>query len=135
MFSSLSIKLKLDFLFPKGTSSFYNPSTCTMTEAERTPWFYVNLLEPVLVQLVRIDFGASCCSGNRPAVITVRVGNNRPDLGVNPICRKFTGFIEEGRPLFLPCTRTMPGAFVSITLESQGNPLSICEMFVYTDHG
>lgn len=122
-------------MFRAGTSTFYNPATCTMTEAERTPWFYVNLLEPVLVQLVRIDFGASCCSGNRPAVITVRVGNNRPDLGVNPVCNKFTGFIEEGRPLFLPCARPMPGAFVSITLESQGSPLSICEIFVYTDHG
>lgn len=109
-----------------------------MTEAEQTPWFYVNLLEPVLVQLIRIDFGTSCCNGNRPAVITVRVGNNRPDLGVNPICNKFTGFIEEGRPLFLPCARPMPGAFVSITLENghmQKNPLSICEIFVYTDHG
>ncbi|CAG2101422.1 unnamed protein product [Medioppia subpectinata] len=116
------------------TSSFYNTNTCTMTEAERNPWFYVNLLEPVLVQLVRIDFGSSCCSNNRPAVITVRVGNNRPDLGVNPVCNKFTGFLEEGRPLFLPCARPMPGAFVSITLESAGNPLSICETFVYTDH-
>jgi hypothetical protein len=84
---------------------------------------------------VRIDFGSSCCSANRPAIITVRVGNNRPDLGINPVCNKFTGFIEEGRPLFLPCARPMPGAFVSITLESPGNPLSICEVFVYTDHG
>ena len=85
--------------------------------------------------MVRIDFGSTCCQNNRPAVITVRVGNNRPDLGVNPVCNKFTGFLEEGRPLFLPCARPMPGAFVSITLESPGNPLSICETFVYTDHG
>lgn len=120
----------------KGPSSFFNPSTCTMTEAERSPWFYVNLLEPVLVQLVRIDFGSSCCQ-DRPATITVRVGNNRPDLGTNPLCRKFTGYIEEGRPLYLPCTRPMAGAFVSIQLESARgtSPLSICELFVYTDHG
>ena len=26
-----------------------------MTEAERSPWFYVNLLEPVLVQVLLID--------------------------------------------------------------------------------
>lgn len=74
-------------------------------------------------------------ANNRPATVTVRVGNNRPDLGVNQICNKFTGFIEEGRPLFLPCARPMPGAFVSVHLESPGNPLSICEAFVYTDHG
>ncbi|UXI16415.1 mRNA export protein [Sarcoptes scabiei] len=117
------------------SSSFFNPSSCTMTEAERAPWFYVNLLEPVLVQLIRIDFGASCCQG-RPATITVRVGNNRPDLGTNPVCRKFSGLIEEGRPLYLPCTRPMAGAFVSVQLESSGSasPLSICELFVYTDH-
>ncbi|UYV79614.1 CTLSE2 [Cordylochernes scorpioides] len=116
------------------TSSFFNADTCTMTEIERAPWWYVNLLEPYLVQLVRIDFGTPCCSNNRPATIVVRVGNNRPDLNGNPICNKFTGFIEEGRPLFLPCTTAMPGAFVSIHLEGhQGNPLSICETFVYTD--
>ena len=42
----------------------------------------------------------------------VRVGNNRPDLGVNPICNRFTGVIEEGRPLFLPCNPPMPGNFL-----------------------
>ena len=115
------------------TSTFFNGNSCTMTEPDRNNWWYVNLLEPYLVQLVRIDFGTSCCSNNRPATVTVRVGNNRPDLGVNPICNKFTGFIEEGRPLFLPCARPMPGTFVSVHLESPGNPLSICEAFVYTD--
>ena len=43
------------------TSSFYDPSTCTLTEVERAPWWYVNLLEPYMVQLVRVDFGQSCC--------------------------------------------------------------------------
>lgn len=65
----------------------------------------------------------------------MRVGNNRPDLGMNPVCNKFTGFIEEGRPLFLPCGKPMPGAFVSVHLETPGAALSICETFVYTDHG
>lgn len=71
---------------------------------------------------------------NKPAVIVVRVGNNRPDLGTNPICNRFTGFIEEGQPLFLPCNPPMPGAFVSVHLEaSSPSQLSICEAFVYTD--
>ena len=62
------------------------------------------------------------------------MGNNRPDLGVNPICNRFTGVIEEGRPLFLPCNPPMPGAFVSIHFEGPpGVSLSICEAFVYTD--
>ena len=43
------------------TSTFYDASTCTLTEVERAPWWYVNLLEPYMVQLVRIDFGQSCC--------------------------------------------------------------------------
>ncbi|GBM26179.1 Sushi, von Willebrand factor type A, EGF and pentraxin domain-containing protein 1 [Araneus ventricosus] len=116
------------------TSTFFNPDTCSMTQTERSPWWYVNLLEPYMVQLVRLDFGMACCSNNRPATIVVRVGNNRPDLGVNPICNKYTGFIEEGRPLFLPCTTAMPGAFVSVYLEEPAqNQLSICEAFVYTD--
>lgn len=73
-------------------------------------------------------------AGNKPATIVVRVGNNRPDLGTNPICNRFTGLLEAGQPLFLPCNPPMPGAFVSVHLENNTpNPLSICEAFVYTD--
>lgn len=55
-------------------------------------------------------------------------------MGVNAVCNRFTGFIEEGRPLFLPCNPPMAGAFVSVHLEGPaGNSLSICEAFVYTD--
>jgi len=116
------------------TSTFFDLSTCSLTEVEKSPWWYVNLLEPYMVQLVRIDFGQSCCAKGRQATIVVRVGNNRPDLGVNPICNRFTGFIEEGRPLFLPCNPPMPGAFVSVHFEGPpGVSLSICEAFVYTD--
>ena len=44
------------------------------------------------------------------------------------------GFLEEGRPLFLPCNPPMPGAFISVHLEGPpGQMLSICEAFVYTD--
>ena len=43
------------------TSGFYSAETCTLTEQEHSPWWYVNLLEPYMVQLVRIDFGQSCC--------------------------------------------------------------------------
>ncbi|KAL7307253.1 hypothetical protein TKK_0000450 [Trichogramma kaykai] len=72
-----------------------------------------------------------------PGTIVVRVGNNRPDLGTNPVCNRFTGPLEEGSPLFLPCNPPMPGAFVSVHLEStkpkQPVQLSLCEAFVYTD--
>ena len=33
----------------------------TLLQVEKAPWWYVNLLEPYMVQLVRIDFGQSCC--------------------------------------------------------------------------
>lgn len=114
------------------TSTFFNQDTCSMTQTERSPWWYVNLLEPYMVQLVRLDFGTACCckfldtylmlvpfftpiiipgtittivswiffyisANNRPATIVVRVGNNRPDLGVNPICNKYNGFIGKLR--------------------------------------
>ncbi|XP_008217342.2 uncharacterized protein LOC100121422 [Nasonia vitripennis] len=116
----------------------YSPQTCTLTTPESRPWWYVNLLEPYMVQLVRLDFGKSCCGDGLPGTIVVRVGNNRPDLGTNPICNRFTGPLEEGQPLFLPCNPPMPGAFVSVHLEASGpSPtpvqLSLCEAFVYTD--
>ncbi|XP_025268919.1 uncharacterized protein LOC105248915 isoform X2 [Camponotus floridanus] len=118
------------------SSQIYTPQTCTLTRPERRPWWYVNLLEPYMVQLVRLDFGKPCCGDNIPGTIIVRVGNNRPDLGTNPICNRFTGILEEGQPLFLPCNPPMPGAFVSVHLETASSDLvqlSLCEAFVYTD--
>ncbi|XP_050718309.1 uncharacterized protein LOC126999576 isoform X1 [Eriocheir sinensis] len=115
------------------SSTTFTTETCTLTSLERQPWWYVNLLEPYMVQLVRLDFGRSCC-GDQPATVVVRVGNNRPDLDSNPICNRFIGVLEEGRPLFLPCNPPMPGAFVSVHFEGPpGVQLSICEAFVYTD--
>ncbi|XP_015607067.1 uncharacterized protein LOC107273415 [Cephus cinctus] len=120
------------------SGQLYTPQTCTLTTAEPRPWWYVNLLEPYMVQLVRLDFGKPCCGKGIPGTIVVRVGNNRPDLGTNPICNRFTGPLEEGQPLFLPCNPPMPGAFVSVHLESATQApipvqLSLCEAFVYTD--
>ncbi|CAH2220323.1 jg21814, partial [Pararge aegeria aegeria] len=45
-----------------GSTAFvYSADTCTLTKCERVPWWYVNLLEPYMVQLVRLDFGKPCC--------------------------------------------------------------------------
>lgn len=133
------------------TSLIHNPSTCSATVPEISPWWYVNLLEPYLVQLVRIDFGDIFALSNLPAsesahlgsnqLIVVRVGNTRPDLGTNQLCNTYRGHVEPGRPLYLPCTRPMAGAFVSVHIENAPNTtaikrsLSICETFVYTDYG
>ena len=43
----------------------------------------------------------------RKATIVVRVGNNRPDLGVNPICNRFTGIMK--RAGHSSCPATHPG--------------------------
>lgn len=43
------------------TSAFFSADTCTLTKPEKMPWWYVNLLEPYMVQLVRLDFGKPCC--------------------------------------------------------------------------
>lgn len=83
------------------------------------------------IPLIDIDFLGT---GDRLAVIEIRVGNNRPDLGANPICNRYEGHLEEGKPLFLPCSPPMPGAFVSVHfVEPLRVHLSICEAFVYTD--
>lgn len=88
---------------------------------------------------LQISHARSLITGDDiPGTIVVRVGNNRPDLGTNPICNRFTGPLEEGQPLFLPCNPPMPGAFVSVHLEANTPTpipvqLSLCEAFVYTD--
>lgn len=43
------------------SGQIYTPQTCTLTRPEHRPWWYVNLLEPYMVQLVRLDFGKPCC--------------------------------------------------------------------------
>lgn len=43
------------------TAKSYSAKTCTSTKPEIQPWWYVNLLEPYMVQLIRLDFGRSCC--------------------------------------------------------------------------
>ena len=55
------------------TSTFYDGATCTLTEVERAPWWYVNLLEPYMVQLVRIDFGQSCCGKIKYTLIILSI--------------------------------------------------------------
>ena len=82
---------------------------CTLREVYNHQLFHLKLREML----------NSFSAKNKEATIVVRVGNNRPDLGVNPICNRFTGVIEEGRPLFLPCNPPMPGAFVSIHFEGE----------------
>jgi hypothetical protein len=47
------------------SAQVYTPQTCTLTTLEPRPWWYVNLLEPYMVQLVRLDFGKSCCGESR----------------------------------------------------------------------
>ena len=53
------------------TSTFFDLSTCSLTEVEKSPWWYVNLLEPYMVQLVRIDFGQSCCGKREYSTLLV----------------------------------------------------------------
>ncbi|KAF6202356.1 hypothetical protein GE061_004754 [Apolygus lucorum] len=86
---------------PQGTWTPEGIPFCVLNVAAgkapmQCPGWYVNLLEPYMVQLVRLDFGKPCCGKNKPATVVVRVGNNRPDLATNPICNRFTGTLEEG---------------------------------------
>lgn len=55
------------------TSNFFTPETCSLTEVERAPWWYVNLLEPYMVQLVRLDFGKPCCGKENENILTLRI--------------------------------------------------------------
>ena len=43
------------------TSGLFSSQTCTLTQPEAAPLWYVNLLEPFMIQLVRVDFGRACC--------------------------------------------------------------------------
>lgn len=54
------------------SATAFSADTCTLTNTERNPWWYVNLLEPYMVQLVRLDFGQSCCG---TLVLTVSVAD------------------------------------------------------------
>lgn len=57
---------------------------------------------------------------DEPATIVIRVGNSRPDLGVNAVCNRYTGFIEEGRPLFLV---NFEGALIVLFVQLSGQQI------------
>ena len=62
------------------------------------------MVRDVKLMIPFFSFGANfffMSDDDEPATIVIRVGNSRPDLGVNAVCNRYTGFIEEGRPLFL----------------------------------
>lgn len=120
------------------SSDLWDPHTCTTTAFEVSPWWSVALSEAVTVQLVRVDFGQAYGSPTEPVTVTVKIGQNRPDLGDNSLCQEFVGPLTPSTPVYLSCLKAMLGSFVSVHLKSFNSgpiQLSICEVYVYKNHG
>ena len=60
-FDSLSHPLNRASLLKQLAVAQLTKNNNNYLQVEKSPWWYVNLLEPYMVQLVRIDFGQSCC--------------------------------------------------------------------------
>jgi len=78
------------------TSSFYSTDTCSLTKSERVPWWYVNLLEPYMVQLVRLDFGKSCCGKSMTKSLYFFVSSSTKEKTFYDHMRAFKDDVYDG---------------------------------------
>ncbi|XP_077543194.1 uncharacterized protein LOC144155551 [Haemaphysalis longicornis] len=107
-----------------------NPTTCSATIRQLSPWFVVDLHDSFPIGVVKIQLPAP--TDPNPGRLTVRVGNSSSGFG-NPVCTAFNKETASGRPIYLPCVSREGGRYLSVHLEEFGS-LSICEMVVYSEY-
>lgn len=141
--ASVDDKIEDDYTVSSSSSSSTasassSQSGCRSTDYELNPWWSVELTKSVGVRLVKIEFAKSYGSLTESVIVTVKVGQNPAEIDDNFLCDQFVGLIKGSIPLFFSCSREILGNFVNVHLKSSINAqlqLSICEVYVYTNHG
>ncbi|CAN7992311.1 unnamed protein product, partial [Ixodes hexagonus] len=108
-----------------------NRTTCSATLRQKSPWFVLELRNALPVSVVKLTFppGTALPPGSS---LTVRVGNSSTAFQRNSVCNMFSGILESGRDLYLPCLTGIRGSHVSLHLRGI-EPLSLCEFVVYSE--
>ncbi|KAK7885961.1 hypothetical protein WMY93_025582 [Mugilogobius chulae] len=105
--------------------SVYNHSSCTETSPQTSPWWRVDLLEPVHRHLHHHHKQGDCCP-ERLNGAEIRLGNTQNN---NPMCA-FISSIPSGGTRQFACDG-MDGRYVTIVIPDGRRVLHMCEVEVY----
>ncbi|KAL1272084.1 hypothetical protein QQF64_031100 [Cirrhinus molitorella] len=104
-------------------------SSCTCTNAEKNPWWRLDLLDNYYITAVIITNRADCCP-ERLNGAEIRIGNSLENNGnSNPICAVVTS-IPAGASYGYSCPY-MEGRYVNIIIPGDKKVLTLCEVEVY----
>nr|XP_006824444.1 PREDICTED: uncharacterized protein LOC102810371 [Saccoglossus kowalevskii] len=115
-------------------NSDFAGNSCTRTEKESNPWWFVDLKQSQPVYVVRITNRMDCCSF-RLQGLEVRIGDSRnftqnDRCGVKPI--PFRTAKNETITIKCKCQRPLIGRFVSLHINDDARTLTLCEVEVLT---
>ncbi|CAI5778809.1 Hypothetical predicted protein [Podarcis lilfordi] len=103
--------------------------SCTHTNSEDAPWWYVDLGEQYSISTVVVKNRMDCC-GSRLLGAQIRVGDSVADHGkTNPLCGKITDY-NRGSISAINC-QGMKGRYVSVNHPGEPAILTLCEVEVY----
>ena len=111
------------------TSTVHEGDKCTETEAEKSPWWTVDLLDAYPVHFVRLT--TRCCDGITVKKAEVRVGNSTTHSD-NPLCDWIPKELPEGETEELECAEHLVGRYVSVAMTGVDAVLSLCEVEVFS---
>nr|XP_020660116.1 uncharacterized protein LOC110084815 [Pogona vitticeps] len=112
---------------------FNNGRSCTHTNLEPGPWWYVDLGSRYVISTVVVKNRGDCCN-TRLSGAQIHVGDSVPVLRpahsqCNSLCGTITGDIPGGVSTIY--CRGLKGRYVSIFVPHRNEYLSLCEMEVY----
>ncbi|XP_078249227.1 uncharacterized protein LOC110084815 [Pogona vitticeps] len=112
---------------------FNNGRSCTHTNLEPGPWWYVDLGSRYVISTVVVKNRGDCCN-TRLSGAQIHVGDSVPVLGpahsqCNSLCGTITGDIPGGVSTIY--CRGLKGRYVSIFVPHRNEYLSLCEVEVY----
>lgn len=110
-------------------NSDFRAGSCTLTSAQMSPWWRVDLLQSYTITSVTIFNRGDCCQ-HRLSGLEIHIGNSLNNEGLeNPK----VGTISEGRTgeSKLTFTNQVEGRYVTLTLPGSNRILTLCEVEVY----
>jgi len=114
------------------TDGKFAGNSCTQTNVQANPWWFVDLEKPASVSKVSVFNRADCC-GDKIANFEVRVGNMEPqgmDFTANPTCGSihWPDAPKTGGGEFTVDCDEQVGRYVTIDLPGDNKQLTLCEV-------
>ncbi|CAI5778808.1 Hypothetical predicted protein [Podarcis lilfordi] len=106
----------------------FSSGSCTHTQKERDPWWYVDLGDEYAISAVVVKNRQDCC-GDRLRGAEIRVGNNMAHRSKsNALCGTIT---DTTRSISVFNCDWLKGRYVSVQIPDLEEYLTLCEVEVY----